>query len=206
MIDISGWFSYKGTTIMQHEDIVIKLYKLFEEIKPSQVLEIGTSHGGLTLLIRDTLDELSLSDTVFRTYDVFNGERYWLDLSISNGSKIELLIKNIFNHPYSDLLDTEVDDVTNFIQRDGRTIVMCDGGSKKNEFRILSHLLKPGDIIMAHDYSPNRKYFEDVVQEKIWNWIEIEDSDIEESVIKHNLAPYMENDFREVVWVCKIKK
>ena len=204
MSTITGWYPYKETTILQHKDIAIPLKTLFETIKPSQVLEIGTSHGGLTLLIRDLLDEVGLKESDFRTYDVLDINRYWLDEAIKNGAKIDLRIKNIFNHQYDALI--EVDEIKELISRSGPTIVMCDGGSKKNEFKILSPFLKSGDIIMAHDYASNSAYFEEHINNKIWNWHEIQDSDIQESVEKYNLEPYMHDEFQKVVWVCKIKK
>jgi hypothetical protein len=89
---------------------------------------------------------------------------------------------------------------------EGTTIVMCDGGSKKNEMKILGKYLKPGDIIMAHDYAPTIEYFENFIYGKIWKWCEILDSDIENVVTEYNLEPYMKDEFQEVVWVCKIKK
>lgn len=204
MNTITGWHSYKGTTILQHEDITIHLKTLFQKIKPSQVLEIGTSYGGLTLLIRDLLDETGLIESDFRSYDVMETNRFHLEEAIKNGSKIDFKIKNVFNHMYDELL--EVEEIQSFIQRSGPTIILCDGGSKKNEFKILSPLLKSGDIIMAHDYSPNDKYFEEHIKDKIWNWHEIQDSDIQESIEKYNLESFMQEEFQKVVWVCKIKK
>jgi len=204
MKDVTGWYPYKGTTTLQHEDIAIYFKILFENIKPSQVLEIGTSYGGLTLLVRDLLDEVNLTDCDFRSYDIMETNRYHLEEAIKNGAKIDLRIKNVFNHQYDDLV--EVDEIKNYIQQSGPTIVLCDGGSKKNEFRILSPYLKEGDIIMAHDYSPNSEYFEEHINNKIWNWHEIQDLDIQESVDKYNLEPFMQDNFQKVVWACKIKK
>jgi len=168
-------------------------------------LEIGTSHGGLTLLIRDVLDKVSLPDTPLRSYDVIEAERHWLTKRIENGGNIELIIKNVFNHPYDQLDEVNGEEIIEFIQRPGCSIVMCDGGSKKNEFKILSEYLKSGDIIMAHDYSQDEEYFKEHILDKIWNWMEIQESDIEESVLKHNLEPFMAKEFQDVVWVCKIK-
>jgi hypothetical protein len=203
---VKGWHSYKGTTILQHDDIESKVKKLFETIKPSQVLEIGTSYGGLTLLIRDVLNESDLENSDFRTYDVLETQRYWLEEAIKEGAKIDFRIKNVFNQPYSDLADEHVEEISSFIQQSGPTIVMCDGGSKKNEFNILSRFLKSGDIIMAHDYSPNAEYFENNINGTIWNWHEIEDSHIQDCVEKYGLEPFMQEDFQQVVWVCKKKK
>lgn len=203
---VRGWYAYKGTTTLQHEDIESKLKKLFETVKPSQVLEIGTSYGGLTLLIRDLLDQEGLTSSSFRTYDVLEINRHWLDEAIKSGSDIDMRIKNVFNQPYSDILEEYVDEVQSFIQQSGCTVVMCDGGSKLNEFNILSRFLKPGDIIMAHDYSPNPEYFEEHINGKIWNWHEIQDTHIQDTVEKYGLEPFLQEDFQQVVWVCKIKK
>jgi hypothetical protein len=58
---------------------------------------------------------------------------------------------------------------------------------------------------MAHDYSPNENYFQEHINNKVWNWLEIQDLDINDSCLKNNLSPYMEDEFRKVVWVCKKK-
>jgi cephalosporin hydroxylase len=203
---VTGWYTYKGTTTLQHEKIEEKLEKLFFTVKPSQVLEIGTSYGGLSLLIRDTLDKVGLTSSRFRTYDVMETNRHWLEEAIKSGEDIDFRIKNVFNQPYSDLLEEHVEEIREYIQKDGVTIVMCDGGSKRNEVNILSRFLKSGDVIMAHDYSPNSEYFETHINGKVWNWHEIEDAHIQEAVDKYSLESYLQEDFQEVVWVCKKKK
>jgi len=205
MTNISGWYSYRGTTTLQHEKIKEKLQLLLETQTPSQVLEIGTSYGGLSLLIRDTLDDLGLQKTSFRTYDVMETNRYWLEKAISDGANIDFRIKNVFNQPYNDLDHQYKEEIREYIQRDGVTIVMCDGGSKRNEFNILAPFLKSGDIIMAHDYAPNAEYFETHINGKVWNWHEIEDAHIEECSAIYKLEPLLQEEFQQVVWVCKKK-
>jgi hypothetical protein len=59
---------------------------------------------------------------------------------------------------------------------------------------------------MAHDYSPNEEYFELNIKNKIWYWLEIQDTDIISSIFENNLTPYMDDEFKNVVWVCKEKK
>ena len=132
MKDVSGWFVYRNIVIQQHDEIKTPFYKLFESLKPKQILEIGTASGGLTLLLRDVLNELSMNDTSIHTYDV--DEKHFLNEHIESGQNIEVFIKNIFNHQYDGLI--ELDEIKSFIKRDGVTIVLCDGGSKKNEFKI----------------------------------------------------------------------
>lgn len=196
---MEGHFIYENLIISQHPNVGDKFKSLINEFKPKRVLEIGTADGGLTLLLRDILDSSNLNDVVIRTYDI--NEQKNLKLKNKN---IEIITKNVFNHPYSELEHPH--EVKEFIQQEGKTLVLCDGGSKKNEFRLLSQFLKIGDIIMAHDYAPNENYYNENIKDKIWNWLEIQDSDINESCLTYNLKPYMEDEFRSVVWVCKIKE
>ena len=202
--EIKGWFSYRGVACMQTADVADKVKKLLTSTNPNQVLEIGTASGGMTLLIRDLLNELGLTETTLRSYDIrsdFN--RTELLKEIKQGGAIDFRLKNIFNHQYSEL--EEAEEVTEYIHRPGTTVVMCDGGSKKDEFRILSPLLKPGDIIMAHDYAANNEYFEKHIKDVVWNWHEIQDTDIEPSCLEHKLEPYLQEEFAKVVWACRRK-
>jgi predicted O-methyltransferase YrrM len=205
MTGVAGNFTYCGTTIMQHKDVADAFRQLFLQTQPTRILEIGTASGGLTLLVRDLLDELNQHDVDILTYDNNpDHNTYNLRDRISKGAKIDFRIKNIFNHMYNDLID--VTEPSEFIQQSGVTIVLCDGGSKKNEFNILSKYLKDGDIIMAHDYAPNVEYFEENIRNKIWNWLEIQDSDIMPACNAHNLHPFLQKMFQNVVWACRIKR
>lgn len=201
MTEVTGWFNYRDIVTQQHANVWQTFKKLFENTKPKQILEIGTASGGLTLMLRDILDEISLNECKIRSYDVI--DKHYLKEHIENGVQIDVRIKNLFNHQYNDLIN---DEIVEYIQRQGVTIVLCDGGSKKNEFNIISEFLKEGDIIMAHDYSPDVNYFNENIKDKIWNWLEISDSDIIDACNKHNLNPFMDDEFKQVVWVCRIKK
>lgn len=198
---VKGHFIYKGLAISQHELVGEVFNELIKKIKPKQVLEIGTSFGGLTLLIRDLLNNNGLNETKLITYDV--NEPQYLRQYINEQCVIDIRVKNLFNHQYDKLENAQ--EVIDLITSEGTTLVLCDGGSKKNEFRLLSDFLKKGDVIMAHDYAPNEIYFNENIKNKIWNWLEIQDSDINDSCVRNNLLPYMDEEFKKVVWVCKIK-
>jgi hypothetical protein len=81
---------------------------------------------------------------------------------------------------------------------------MCDGGNTAKEFDTYCTYLKLGDIIMAHDYAPNIEVFNSKYKNKIWNWMEIQDKDIESSVKKYKLKDYYKK-FEDIAWVCKSK-
>lgn len=196
---VKGHFVYENLIISQHENVGEKFDLLISELKPKRILEIGTANGGLTLMLRRLLNKNNLNESIIRTYDILEQ----INLKNKNESGIEIITKSPFNYPYSDLEHRK--EIKDFIQQDGISLVLCDGGSKINEFRLLSSLLKIGDVIMAHDYAHDEEYFKNHIENKIWNWHEIQFSDIKESCEKNNLESYMNEDFQDVVWVCKVK-
>jgi hypothetical protein len=58
---------------------------------------------------------------------------------------------------------------------------------------------------MSHDYAHDSKIFKEEIENKIWNWHEIQYSDIMKACDDNNLESYMIDEFKQVVWVCKIK-
>lgn len=196
--------SYDGLSIEQSPHIIDIFNKLITTFKPKRIIEIGTFRGGLTLIMRDLLDSNHMNEVEVKTYDVSLPEYVLVQLKEKN---ISIEVKNLFTDSYLDFRNQESKkELYDYINNDGVTIILCDGGSKKNEFNLISDLLKTGDIIMAHDYAPNQTYFNKNMNNKIWNWMEIQDSDIDSSCKKNNLVPLMQEDFINVAWVCKIKK
>lgn len=196
---ITGATSYKGLTAQQHDD-AIKIFENFlTEIRPSRVLEIGTAGGGFILAIRDILNNIGLESSPIKTFDVY--ECNWYNVLRENN--IEVNIENIFDHSYFNLEKPER--IVPFIQEEGTTLVLCDGGFKIGEFNSITPYLKVGDFIMAHDYSSDLNYFNEHINNKIWNWCEIKDSDIDEVSNFHNLIKYDSETFQKVVWTCRKK-
>lgn len=66
---------------------------------------------------------------------------------------------------YSDAIRTEtVEMVRLLLARAKHPMIYCDGGNKPDEFRIYSHLIPIGGLIMAHDYPKefNEQHFRDI--------------------------------------------
>lgn len=189
---------YKHYVAQQNHYAYECFYNLLEKVKPSRVLEIGTALGGFTGFLKHACDDLGLTVEI-RSYDIHVTPSK--EELINNG--VDFRQENIFTSDYQSLKNYEVID---FIQSDGCTLVLCDGGNKINEFKILSEYLKTGDIIMAHDYAYDREVFLNEIDKIYWNWHEISESDIQESVEKNNLKSFMQETFTSAVWVCKIKE
>lgn len=182
-----------GLAAQQNHNAYKVFYRLLGEEIPKRVLEIGTGQGGFINFLSKSAIELSL-DTKFVSYDVH--EHSWF--SDLNSDNLKINVKNIFSETYDSVEQTVID----YIREDGLTIVLCDGGNKVNEFKLLSDYIKVGDIIMCHDYSPDSKYFKDYMINKIWNWMEICDEDIQEYCSKNNLEKYQEAKLLSVAWGC----
>lgn len=198
---ILGWFSYNGCTVMQHKDICIYIEKLIYNIQPQQVIEIGTSQGGLTMLIRDTLNNAGLINTTLTTYDIIENKND----KLKNTANIVSITKNIFKNE-NGKYNLICDEVKNNMVNGGRAIIFIDGGNKKAEFNCLAEFIKTGDVILAHDYIDTKENFILKYKDKIWNWCEVTEEDIKDSCIRYGLQPYLQEDMEKVVWACRIKQ
>jgi hypothetical protein len=172
-------------------------YDFIKEVKPKRILEIGTALGGFTEFLFIITNELGLNTEIL-SYDI--SERPWYNQMIDKG--IDIRVENIFSENW----DSVNPEVEQYIKNDGITIVLCDGGWKIGEFKLLSQYIKTGDFILAHDYAENSLVFEEKIKNKIWNWHEIQDSDISESCQKNNLELYQKDVFEGAAWTCRIKK
>jgi hypothetical protein len=200
---VEGGFAYGYLFMSQHRNTPQVFKQLLAEIEPARILEIGTFHGGLTLMLRDIMDELNLHNNIIRTYDI-NDQEFLKPLVVNKA--VDVRTENLFDYENTSFITKEAEDeIRSFIRQDGLTLVLCDGGCKRCEYNILAPLLKMGDIIMAHDYSPNLGFFKEHMQDQIWNWLEIEDSHIIDISQKENLKPYMQDLLQTVAWLIKYK-
>jgi hypothetical protein len=192
-----GLSSFMGMHAQQTHNVYEVFYNFINDVKPTRILEIGTALGGFTNFLKWTSLDLDIKIDILSYDIVYHG---WYDDMISNG--IDIRVENIFSENYQNLKQEVID----YIQEDGITIILCDGGYKIGEFNILSKYLKVGDFILAHDYCENSEIFKEKIYEKIWNWHEISNNDIEDACINNNLIYYNKNIFENVVWTCRTKK
>jgi hypothetical protein len=188
--------SFQGHTAQQNHGAFEVFYNFIKEVKPKRILEVGTSLGGFTTFLKIICNELNL-DTNIRSYDII--KHPWYDDIIALG--VDLRVENIFTDGFLDMAQ----EVKEYIQQEGITIVLCDGGWKIGEFNLISNYIKNGDFILAHDYAEDKEKFELNIKDKIWNWHEISESDIFDACERNNLQDYQRNIFESVVWICKTK-
>jgi predicted O-methyltransferase YrrM len=106
-----------------------------------RVVEIGTLSGGVSLLFGMLMKERS-------------GKVLTFDISTVSLHPDSLEAFKIFNVEFckQDALKEEsVTKVTRFIENE-RALIFCDGGSKKDEIALYTDVVKPGDLLMGHDF------------------------------------------------------
>ena len=189
--------AFRGHTAQQNHGAFKVFYDFIKDVKPKRILEIGTSLGGFTTFLKIVCDDLNL-DTNIRSYDI--NKHSWYDDIIKLG--VDIRVENIFTEGFSDFNE----EVKEYIRQDGVTIVLCDGGWKIGEFNVISKYIKNNDFILAHDYAENKEVFETKILNKIWNWHEIQKSDIQNSIDSNNLIEFLPEIFSNVAWGCFTKQ
>lgn len=186
--------AFDGHAAQQHHNAYQIFYDFLSEITPARILEIGTGQGGLTRFLRTACDELGLT-TEIKTFDTnLNNNETVSGIQYSN--------QNIFNEAWSEIHE----DIVSYIQGEGTTVVLCDGGWKIGEFNVISNYIKVGDFILAHDYAENKEIFQERINKVIWNWHEIQLSDVSSAMERNNLIDFKKDIFSNAAWLCTKKQ
>ena len=197
MTEIRGMTEYKEFVAYQHDNFCDPFRKFLPEINPKRIIEVGTTDGGVVAAVQDIMKTFT-NDFVIRTYDIVPS-RFAKNLKDRG---IDARVENLFTPDYKNWNPEKIDELREFVNQEGTTLVLCDGGDKVNEVRLFSDIIKKNDFIMCHDYAESVQYFDIHLRDKIWNWMNINGSEIQESIEKHKLVPYMKDEFQAVVWGC----
>jgi hypothetical protein len=127
---------YKGIKIIHELDIIPIIKRIIKNFDPEIIIEIGTAHGGLTLVFHEAAPKADI-----HTYDPFR-----------NITKSSLFGKKVHFHK-EDAFKSK--NIRNICKSNKRKILFCDGFDKKKEFLTFAPLLNSGDLAGVHDY-PSR--------------------------------------------------
>jgi hypothetical protein len=157
------------------------------------ILEIGTERGTLSYWIQTN----KKTETEFRTYEI--------DLNMIMLNEND---KALINIRHIDCFSPEcVEEIKTLIQTKGRTLLLCDGGHKNEEFNLYAQYLKPQDVIMLHDYTDNEEDFKSFQEKHGWpHYPESSYPAIEHTVKEQNLEKFMYPEFKSSFWGSFIKK
>lgn len=155
-----------------------------EKYPPARIIEIGTYAGGFITAL--ALHAWWIGATVI-SYDIARPHERVVQLAAKLG--VTFATADVW---------TRVEEIGRIIASPGRTFVLCDGGNKPRELATFATFLKPGDVIAAHDYVPIDGPQGDAVH---WPCSEIAISDVQPTVDKLGLVPFMQDHFDEAAWL-----
>ncbi len=176
---------------------VLGIYTLFNKdflSNFSNIIEIGSYNGGLSSYLKDN----SPTDSFFVSYDI--DPTINEVVNTQNRKDIDFRIEDCFSPKAKK-------DISSYIKRKGKTLMICDGGHKNKEFNLYSQYLKKGDIIILHDFLDNNEIWNNATQ--YWQWPYGNESDrksIQKSIVKYNLKEYDYNKFQFFIWGSFIKQ
>lgn len=131
---------FMGFGMLQNRNAVPFWSYFFENNKPSQILEIGTYEGGFAVAMAIMARNYGAMFVTFDLHKFFvNHHSDWFALL-----NVDFRQRDIFSKEGTE-------EIRGLISLPGKSIVLCDNGSKPQEFNLFSKFLKPGDVIAAHD-------------------------------------------------------
>ena len=160
------------------------------------IVEIGTCRGIFSIWLYNN----KKPDAKFTTYEI---DPNWIQIPEKYKSLIDIKIMDCFSPECTE-------DIKSKIQAKGRSLLLCDGGHKNQEFNLYAQYLKPQDVIMLHDYTHNEQdHTEFNTIKSQYNWPHVPESSYDQianTVKEENLEPYMYEEFKNVLWGSFIKK
>lgn len=162
---------------------------------PDFVIEIGTQQGGLIC----ALAELDVRGSRYVSFDIQDQRPSYV---------VEAFEKLAIDFRLEDCFKGGVEAIFKDRPR-SKIMLLCDGGNKMKEYEAFRGLLKPNDIIMAHDwlYMVHSKPEGD--GSMYWNWTEF-DYKLEDRL--HDLMqlnfeyPWYAKQLAKAAWFCQTRK
>ena len=183
-----GYNLIDGYRLQQDAQCSEYFKRYLDIVKPKRILELGTAGGGLTKILRDHTDVPIL--TVEKEESIIDKRTYELaDVYIE-----DFLDTNFINKV-----------LIPFISLSGRTLVLCDGFNKKEQYRRYVRYIKNDDVIAVHDYFISEEYFITNIKGKKWNWCQITEEEMK-FVNKEYEMVNIGEDLNEIFWGSKLKK
>jgi hypothetical protein len=173
-----------GLPMQQNDYVVPFLSELVKVAPPRRIVEIGTGSGGLTVLC------FVVTGANVLTFDMKQLDEVparWVYMNEAS-TRIGWGVEDVFEKP--NVIEFSIHNPF----RDEPAWLLCDGGDKNREVETFAPFLKPGDIIAAHDYCPDRD---------TWKWHEVDEARVNAVAEREGLEviPELKYDRKAAWWV-----
>ena len=153
--------------------------------KPSMVIEIGTSKGGLSSFLSGCVAH-------------YGGEFHTMDIHGNGDYNKYPLHGNAAFHLMDCFSGGGISFIVDRISCSSKCFILCDGGNKIKEFNTFSKLLDTGDVIGAHDWIDET---DPEYSPLYWGWLETHSKDLDFTGLKE----FMPEWFYPSAWCVRQK-
>lgn len=192
-----GEVRFFGLRMQQNRNAPAALDGVFARLEAegtriARIVEIGTGTGGLTVLLAlyaaSVGAELVTYDIASRTQDNPAFARLGID------------------HRIADVREPFVAaEIARMIAAPGVTLFVCDGGDKLRDADVFADHMKPGDLLLVHDYATDEATFERDVKGRLWSWCEATDAGLRAASERNDLREVHADLLHPAVWTCRRK-
>lgn len=191
-------FEYKGLKtfhIPGIEKAFDALHKETEDDPFTLIIETGAEHGGLTQLIADHPISKHAIIRVFKDPGHYTAHSYpaYRKPPVFSADHPKIVCEK-------GLLGESADEVLGRVFQN-RTLFLCNHTNKKDLFRWFGHVAKEGDIIIANNYCSTREKFNEEFRDKVWNWMELDDTEATSPFLRS----FLSEEFMPYAMCCKRK-
>lgn len=150
-------YLFEGIPILQHPGVARVfpgLVRCFD-----RVVELGAYNGAFSLY----LNRVKREDAQVVSFDI---DPSLLMLPMDSGVDVR------WGNYFEEGTQGDIRRLVSGTRR--RVLLLCDGGYKQDEFRMFAPMLKPGDVIMVHDYAETLEEYAEITRRI--GWFDVADS------------------------------
>lgn len=193
-----GSTRFMGLSMLQNRNTPAALQALWSHIEISanplrRIVEIGTGSGGLSVLFALYAAESGAEFTTYDPHPQTDATPAFARLGIRQR-------KADVREP------AVVTELAAMLQSEGRSLLVVDGVDHVGDVSRLADFLKPGDLVMVHDYAHSREVFAEAIRDRLWGWCEVTDADLAEVSARNGLEEVLPEVFHPAVWSCREKR
>lgn len=205
--------SFFGCFAQQNHEAFLSINDLLNFYDFRNIIEIGTHDCGLSILLSlyclnskiGTVCENEKEPVLYKNHTHHKNHRnfYTFDIEERDLGSISLIKKMGAEFFKKDCFEFEKE-IGELIKKNGRTLILCDGGDKPKEVNTFSKYLKKGDVIMGHDFFYSETEEKEFLG-KTWHGKELDFDDVKTSFEKYDISPVFRETFDKTAWLCAIK-
>jgi len=194
----TGYVVIDGLKLLQNRHAAAAFDRLWHHLSTAgdgfaRVIELGTGPGGLAVLLKRHCEAVGAR---FVTYDRLSAA---VPLDRFTELNIDFRVKD-FSESFT------VGEIARELQQPGVSVLLCDGADPARELSLFADYLKPGDLVLAHDYASSAEVYRRDIAGKLWSWCEVTDADLVEASERNGLEEILTETFHPAVWTCRVKR